>query len=263
MVAMSDVALISELWTYPVKSVQGGRVDSLNVQSAGVDGDRRWALIDTASGKLLSAKRRKELLEASVGEDGHSIVLPTGDDVDLVDLVAASAACSRWLGMEVEMRLVGGDEILSFEMTFDPPNDEAEMYDIPAPAGSFLDLAPIHLVHQATLEGCAAARPDLDWSIRRFRPNVVLDGPLDAPFDEQAWVGRQLRVGADLVLDVAQPTVRCAMPLRAQPDGISREPGIFSALSDLNAAFPNHLGLYLQVATPGTVRVGDPVTLLD
>jgi len=263
MASMSDVGRISELWTYPVKSFQGGRVGSLAVQTAGVDGDRRWALIDVASGRLLSAKRRKELLEATVADDGENIVLPTGEVVDLADLEAASAACSAWLGADVEMRAVGGDEPLTFEMTFDPPNDDAEMFEIPVPVGTFLDWAPIHLVHQATLDGCATARPDLDWSMRRFRPNVVLDGPLNAPFDEQGWVGCQLRLGADLVLNVQQPTVRCAMPLRAQPDGINREPEIFSALNDLNTASPNHLGLYLQVAEPGTVSVGDGVTLLS
>ena len=54
-----------------------------------------------------------------------------------------------------------------------------EYVDIPAPAGSFLDFAPVHLVTTATLEGCQAQRPDLDWDVRRFRPNLVID--VDGP----------------------------------------------------------------------------------
>jgi hypothetical protein len=64
------------------------------------------------------------------------------------------------------------------------------------------------------------------------------------------------------VLDVLQPTVRCAMPLRAQP-GLQRQPRLFSALNELNAASPNHLGVYAGVQTPGPIRVGDPVMLLS
>jgi uncharacterized protein YcbX len=60
-------------------------------------------------------------------------------------------------------------------MTFDPPNEDAEVFDIPAPAGTLLDLTPVHFLSSATLGACEAARPDLDWDVRRFRPNLVLD----------------------------------------------------------------------------------------
>ncbi len=85
-----------------------------------------------------------------------------------------------------------------------------------------------------------------------------VDGP---PFVEQEWIGQQVAIG-DVVIAVDGPTVRCAMPLRAQPGGLEREPALFQAMSDLNEAFPNHLGLYCSVIEPGTVAVGDPVTLL-
>ena len=52
------------------------------------------------------------------------------------------------------------------------------------------------------------------------------------------------------------------MPLRAQGGGIGREPGIFRALSDLNEAFPNHLGLCADVVEPGRIEPGEDVVLL-
>ena len=51
------------------------------------------------------------------------------------------------------------------------------------------------------------------------------------------------------------------MPLRAQPDGLARQPGLFAAMNELNPDHPNHLGLYLQVVNPGTIAVGDRVHL--
>ena len=135
-----------------------------------------------------------------------------------------------------------------------------EYVDIPAPAGSFLDFAPVHLVTTATLAGCQAQRPDLDWDVRRFRPNLVIDvdGP---PFVENDWGGHRLRIGAEAELEIMGPTVRCAMPLRAQP-GLERQAELFRAMTDLNTRFPNHLGASARVCTSGRVATGDAVTLV-
>jgi uncharacterized protein len=187
------------------------------------------------------------------------VVLPGGAAVALDD-PAASDTLSAWLGRDVRLaRPVEGQQ-RSFQMTFDPPNDDAEYVDITAPTGSFLDYSPVHLVTTATLVGCQAQCPDLDWDVRRFRPNIMIDidGP---PFVENDWAGQRLQIGAEVVLGVMGPTVRCAMPLRAQP-GLARQTDLFRAISELNDRFPNHLGASAIVHTGGRVRVGDPVTLV-
>jgi uncharacterized protein YcbX len=246
---------VSELRRYPVKSLQGVSLPVVDVGEGGVAGDRSWGLVDPETGHLLSAKRVSALLMGSADQDG--ITLPDGTHVAFGD-AGADDALTAWLGRPVH--LAGRDEAgeRSFEMTFDPPNDDSEYYEIPAPPGTFLDSAHVHLVTTATLRGCAEARPDLDWDVRRFRPNVVVDmgGPA---FVEQAWIGGEVRVG-EVVLHVDSPAVRCAMPLRAQP-GLEREPKLFEAMSDLNEQFPNHLGIYCSVVAPGSVSVGDPVTV--
>ncbi len=251
------VGTVASCWRYPVKSLQGSTADALVVDAAGVGGDRAHALIDPATGHLLSAKRVSALLQAAAGDE--RITLPDGQ-VLRYDDPSLDAALSAWLDRPVHLATLDEAGERSYEMTFDPPDDDAEYYEIPAPPGSFLDLAPVHVVSLATLAGCAEARPDLDWNVRRFRPNLVLDLGLPA-FGEQDWVGGHVTVG-DVVLAVDSPTVRCAMPLRAQPGGIEREPQLFKAMSELNEAFPNHLGLYCSVVEPGTVTVGDTVSVL-
>jgi uncharacterized protein YcbX len=247
---------VRELWRYPVKSLQGRREPALSIGPDQVDGDRVWAVWDHKSGKLASGKRFATLLEATGGDD--HVVLPDGRRLDLDDPRAAGLL-SDWLGREVGLARPDPRAAVSYEMTFDPPNDDAELYEIPTPTGTLLDLAAIHLVTAATLEHCRQARPDLDWDVRRFRPNLVVDVDVE-PFAEDGWVGRDLAVGS-AVLRVQMPTVRCAMPLRAQPGGLTRQPGLFKAMSELNTANPNHLGLYLSVTEPGTVVEGDPVEL--
>jgi uncharacterized protein YcbX len=50
---------VLELWRYPVKSLQGERLDLAAVTTAGLEGDRRFALVDAipASGLPDDASR--------------------------------------------------------------------------------------------------------------------------------------------------------------------------------------------------------------
>ena len=261
--ALGPTGSVLSLWRYPVKSMQGLAVDTIDVGTACIEGDRRWAIVDVASGRVISAKRTQELLLASATEE--CIVLPDGAEVPLDS--RADEALSAWLGRPVILRVAAGSKDLSYQMTFDPPNDNADFYDIPIPPGTFLDLSPVHLITTATLDGCARRRPDLDWDVRRFRPNLVIaiDGD---PFLEDRWTGGRLRVGP-VVLQIAQPTVRCAMPLRRQPGfgqtkpGLEREPELFQAISTLNQAAPNHLGVYADVVTTGVIQINDEVVVMD
>lgn len=265
-------ATVAQTWLYPVKSLQGVRVDSLEVERHGVRGDRNWALFDLESGRVLSAKRIGRLFDAWV-EDG-AIVLPDGTILALEECVNGGVCdeISAWLGRPVRVCSVDdiaelGDGHLTYQMTFDPPNDDSEYYDIPMPEGSFVDLAPLHLLATATLDGCAAAHPELNWDVRRFRPNLLIEVAGDM-FLESGWQGRPLRIGSDLVIEVSQGTVRCAMPLRHQPalgDGhpeLVSQPALYQAMVDLRPEMPNHLGVYANVLEPGVVHVGDRLSFL-
>jgi uncharacterized protein YcbX len=247
---------VSSCRRYPVKSMQGLEVPAIEIDPRGIDGDRAHGLVDVATGRLLSAKRTAALLEASA--DDVAITLPDGTVVALDD-PSIHGMLSAWLGRDVRLvtPLEAGD--VAYEMTFDPPNEDAEVFDIPVPTGTLLDLSPVHAVTTTTLAACASARPDLDWDVRRFRPNLVLD--LDVPpFEEQTWIGRDVAIGG-AVLRVTMPMLRCAMPLRAQPGGLARQPDLFRAMTELNQAHPNHLGVCLDVVEPGRVEVGDPVVV--
>lgn len=271
-VAAAAVATVAQTWMYPVKSMQGVCTTSLEVGPTGVAGDRNWALLDLDSGRILSAKRVGALLDA-IFDDG-TMILPNGVRVDLATAtqegVAGDGICpevSEWLGKRVRVCSVDdissvSDGQLSYQMTFDPPDDDSEYYDIPMPEGSFVDLAPLHIVTTATLDGGATARPDLDWDVRRFRPNLLVDVEGDM-FIESTWIDRTIRIGSDLVVRPSQATVRCAMPLRHQPPmgpgqpELLRQPGLYRAMNELRPEMPNHLGVYVDVIEPGEVHVGD------
>ncbi|HYF47506.1 MAG TPA: MOSC N-terminal beta barrel domain-containing protein, partial [Acidimicrobiales bacterium] len=158
---------VSGLFRYPVKSLQGRRVPELTLTPSGFEGDRRWALLDVDTGRLMSAKRWSTLLQASADDEG--IDLPDGARVTFGD-ADADERLSAWLGREVHLAEADGSTEVSYEMTFDPPDDEAEYVPIPTPPGSFLDLCVGHLVAEPTLRSASERHPDLDWDVRRFRP---------------------------------------------------------------------------------------------
>ncbi|MCB0976965.1 MAG: MOSC domain-containing protein [Acidimicrobiales bacterium] len=254
--SQAQIGRVQRCRRYPVKSFQGIELESIEIGPRGVVGDRAWGIVDD-EGHVLSAKRFKALFDGTATDE--TITVPGHAPRELGD-PEVDAELNEWLGRPVRLVRPTDVDSTSYEMTFDPPEDDSDYFEIPSPEGSFRDLADVHLLTTATLDGFGAARPDLDWDVRRFRPNLVLDVDGAEPLVEQTWLGREIHVGP-VLLRVDSPTVRCAMPLRAQPGGLERQPGLFQAMNELNETFPNHLGVYCTVVIPGTVSVGDPVSV--
>jgi uncharacterized protein YcbX len=238
-------------------------------------GDRAWGVVDVATGRVLSGKTVPDLLMASAAfrpGGGVTFTLPDGTLVGDDDRPACDRALSAWLGRDVELRSAGaiaggdggGSGPTAYDMTFDPPNDDAELVPIEMPPDSFVDLAGAHVLTTGALATMAAAHPAGDWSVRRFRPNVLVDtGPATGPYPEDAWVGGTLGLGT-VVLSVRTRTVRCALPLRAQPaagpaPALPRDVDVYRSLA---AEHDNHLGVYCDVTTAGTVAIGATVGLV-
>jgi hypothetical protein len=266
---------VCELWRYPVKSLQGEPVDRLvltaDPDGSGVVGDRAWGIVDRGTGHVLSAKTVPALLHAvasssAEGTGAVAITLPDGTALTSDDRVACDRALSAWLGRDVGLRPAAARAEAegaagSFQMTFDPPDDDAELVELDMPPGSFVDLAGVHVLTTGSLATMAVARPDGDWAPRRFRPNVLVDTGAATGHPEDAWVGGRLGVGP-ATLEVGMRTVRCAMPLRAQPalgdrPALARDVEVYRTMAQRH---DNHLGAYAEVVVAGTVSLGDPVT---
>ena len=59
------VGTVAEIWRYPVKSMAGEKLDSAELTDTGLDGDRRWALVDgtvNRAGKLLTNTQDARLM---------------------------------------------------------------------------------------------------------------------------------------------------------------------------------------------------------
>jgi hypothetical protein len=91
---------------------------------------------------------------------------------------------------------------------------------------------------------------------RRYRPNIVLDTGDNEALVEEGWLKASLSIGSCL-LQVSGTVERCVMPTFHQ-DGLPRAPGLLRFLVKRNQTL---LGVYATVLSPGTIRIGDAVTV--
>jgi uncharacterized protein YcbX len=168
---------VEAVQAFPVKSLQAGPVTAIELDGAGVVGDRRWAVV-TGEGVLTAddAPRLREIV-AVTGAGGEPLVSVPGA-VDGVRGEDANRALTSVLGRPVRLA--------------------------PVAAGSTLD-APVHLVSRQALD--AAARGEHDaadcaCSLEEPRANLVLDLP---DLREEQLVGRRLAVGTAVLRVVRRP----------------------------------------------------------
>ena len=229
---------VRELWRYPVKSLQGERLETVEVTPDGLEGDRRFAIYDDETGLGLTARRRPELLFASARllDDGQvEITLPDGSEA------RDDAALSAWLGRPVKLQSTDTDAARRFEDTVDFEQEATSAWaSFEGAPRAFHDSARarVTLVSTATIGG---------WDRRRFRANVLLDGE-----GEDELVGSQVSFG-DAVLNVGMRIQRCVMTTRPQPGGIERDLDVLRTIARERDAC---LAIGALVARPGTVGVG-------
>jgi uncharacterized protein YcbX len=248
---------VAALWRYPVKSMQGESRDTVSISERGIEGDRHFGVLDVGSGTILSAKKEGRLLEARALLAGVELTirLPTGETA-MGTGPSVDAALSAWLNRPVHLIEARPDGRGTYQMPADFEDDASEPVEWQGPRGSFADTSPVHLLTTASLRAMAAERPDLQWAVARFRPNILIESDGDDCL-EQGWLGRRLTVG-EVELDVGRPCSRCVMTTRVQPGGIERQLDI---LRHVNAAHGANLGVLARVTRGGTVAAGQPVVV--
>ena len=60
MTILPEKPAVAALWRYPVKSMQGEELNATEVTVAGLLGDRRFAVVDPATGKVAGAKNPRK-----------------------------------------------------------------------------------------------------------------------------------------------------------------------------------------------------------
>jgi uncharacterized protein len=283
------VGTIGAIMRFPVKSLLGESLEECEIVAGGLDGDRTHALLDPSTGKIASAKQPnlwRDLLAFSARTSAKtrsqtnpaSIIVSdsSGNRIDLLD-PDFDARLSEWLGRQVklidvrpagiELNRARPDEVMTEGVEATVTQDVLAIASA-APSGGFFDFAPLHLMTSASLDATRAAAPAASIHAERYRPNIVIETPSSFVFAENQWVGRRLRLGQHVSIEVIAPTPRCAVPMLVHGTlPHSRE--AVAAVNTLNriefpplgpGTFPC-LGAYATVVASGPVRCGDQVVL--
>lgn len=267
-----DLGSVVSLWRYPVKSMMGEELNAAEVTDRGLLGDRVYALRDPSNGKVVSAKNPRKWAKlfdfrAAFAESPRAgekippvrITLPNGGIVTS-EQTEFNKVLTNALGREVTFA-TAAPETPSLEEYWPDMEGLAHretVTDEAMPAGTFFDLAVVHVLTTATIDRLRELYPQGRFEVRRFRPNIVVQ-PASAgkDFVENAWVGHTLVIGDEIRLNVTGPCPRCVMTTLPQGD-LPRDPGILRTAAQHNQV---NVGVYAAVLRGGTIRRGDPVRL--
>jgi uncharacterized protein YcbX len=266
-----EAGTVVGLWRYPVKSMMGEELNAAEITERGLLGDRQFALVDAATGKVAGAKNPRkwgnffdfraayvEPPEANATLPAVRLTLPNGTALT-TESENVNDVLSRALGRAVELTQVRAEQESSAE-EYVPDIEGLEHRDTVTewelPAGTFYDLAVVHLLTTATLDRLRELYPAGRFEARRFRPNIVIS-TAEPGFVENDWLGRTVTVGETVRLRITRPCPRCVMTTLAQGD-LPKDPGILRTAAQNNAA---NVGVYADVISAGAIHRGDRVVL--
>ncbi|WP_320783810.1 MOSC domain-containing protein [Streptomyces sp. CRN 30] len=269
---------LHSIHVHPLKAVRGIAPAEAAVEPWGLAGDRRWVLVDGAGGVVTQRPHPRLALAAAEPSPGGGLVLSAPGRAPLVVDVpepvgtttvrisgekvegvladgAAHAWCSDYLGTDV--RLVHLDD----PATRRPVDPE---YGRPGETVSFADGYPLLLTALASLDALNSlvARGEFPEEgplpMNRFRPSVVVAGT--TAWAEDSW--RRIAIG-EAVFRVVKMCGRCVVTTVDQDTAErGREPLRTLGRHRRFGGAPA-FGQNLIPETGGTVRVGDPVRVLQ
>jgi len=234
--------------------------------------DRRWMLVDD-EGKFMTARQHPTLAMVETRFAGDvlqvnaddrqplqlSLQPPDSETLkvtvwrDQCDALLAGKEADAWfseyLGISCRLVQMTDDQVRGVDPGFGQPGDEV----------SFADGFPLLLLSEASLQDLNS-RLDEDVSMRRFRPNLVVDG--EQPYAEDNW--QRLRVG-EVEFAGVKNCSRCVFTTVDPDTGIKhpdKEPlrtlGSYRRRPEGGVCF----GQNLIPRSGGVIHVGDAVEII-
>ena len=268
---------VAELAIYPIKSTGGATLPAAELLTTGLRHDRGRALVNAATNRIITARDYPALFGLSTTVVDDQLVVYAGDAFIALPLVPEDGAqvavdlwaseghpglrysseVDRWfsdyLGLDCYLIAMGPDCRRPL-----PTNLPTAYIGEPDDAVSYADDYPVLLASEASLVDLNT-RLAAPVTMRRFRPNIVLQGA--TAFEEDTWL--RIRVG-ECELEFAQQCPRCVMTTidpATQARSATQEPlRTLAAYRKSPGGAP--FGVQLVPRRQGRIAVGDPVEVL-
>jgi uncharacterized protein YcbX len=269
---------LASIHLYPVKSLGGVDMTTATVEPWGLRHDRRWLVLNP-DGSYLTARIEHRMLGV-MAEPGDGQLTLTGLDgsrltvAEPVDGEPAPTAVSRletirlaapeaheWLSVQFgrPLRLAWLDDPRRRPVAADHggrPGDPLSLAD----AGPLLaaTTSSMRRLNDWIAEGAVERGEQLPdpLPISRFRPNIVLDGPVE-PFAEDDW--KRVTIG-DVEFRFAEVCDRCVLTLIDAATFRSGKEPIRTLSRHRKWDGKTWFGVRLVPLTGGVISTGDPVS---
>jgi uncharacterized protein YcbX len=254
------VKTVSRLSVAPVKGMALVHPDDISLEPFGVAANRRFFVVDE-DGRRYGQIRNGTLvrIEPSYDEASGALTLrfPDGTVVDGVSQLGETLV-TDFYGRPVHGRVVHGawSEAIS---RFAGRQLRLVRSDEPG-AGVDRGLGTVMMLSDASLDALARQVNADGVDARRFRMLVGIAGC--EPHEEDAWLGRRVRVG-EAVVRLHEQVARCAITTQNPRTGVPdldtlREIKTYRGTREADGKNID-FGVFGEVDVPGRVRVGDAV----
>lgn len=238
----SPLPTVAGLWRYPIASCGGERLDSVAMDTRGLQGDRAFTLVCRRTGETASPENDKRWrkvtgLSARGFNDTLEVSLP-GQGWQPAH--SSVSAISAHLGFEVEIRptaeRLGPREVCTEAVPSRYPR------------------LPLHVISSASLRTLQVLQPDSVIDVRRFRPNLLLACDASGATPEIGWVGKSLWADG-IEIEIMEATRRCPFTILEQNE-LPFDPKIFRTIA---RRLDRTLGVGCKISGIGTICVGQEV----
>ncbi len=224
---------IKHINRYPVKSMRGEALESVEIDFVGLPFDRAFAFV----------------------QDGVHSPFPWFTGRECPQLLQCQPILGEGKWPEVNVVTPDGDFPLA------SPELKAKLLEWSGRAASLRsdyrgcqDVAYVSIISTATIRALTEAA-GVENDQRRFRMNFVVDIG-DEPFAENAWAGKAVTIGGATIA-VHEPDRRCNM-ITLHPETGESTPAVLKKAGELNNA---NAGMYCSVLIEGRIEVGAAVTV--
>ena len=252
------IPTVSAINLAPVKSLGLLKADQVDISFRGIEGDRRFIVLD-ASGRVITQRQVGILTlvtaEYSSADNSLTMTFPDNRVIEGHPEPVESSATVLW-GRVVEGSIIGGawSEALSEFCGVDLKLFQADK------AGTCFDEYPVSIISRASIDYLTGLTGGAkSFEPRRFRPTLLLDGC--EPHEEDTWLGKGVLIGERLRLRLISRDPRCAITTLDPATGKRDFDTLRLILSYRPSVRAAYFGVYGIVESPGTVSVGDEVSL--
>lgn len=244
---MERIGTLARLRRYPVKSMAGEDLPEARVSFAGLIGDRVYAFIDRAN---------QSNFPWMTGRQNHEMILfrprfagrpPEAEEIPDTEKYATDVTTPE--GRYFRM---GDPQFTEYlEKRF------GRSLKLRFSERSMTDARPVSIFGLPTVRGLSE-ETGIDLDERRFRANFYARWERDQPFFEDELLGRELRIGEIVTVQIVKKNARCVM-INLDPDTAAASPVVLQTVARGHEGLA---GVYGAVLSEGIVRTNDPIYLL-